>query len=455
MKKLVRAIVCLTMALLLVLGSGTSALAEHCKYGSEGECEIIWWVDGDEKMHARACKNHVEDKEYGNYVLLTDWEKCTLDEGGECTTCGHDYIRDPDPDPDPLPGYELDPMSMEFLMVTWQMCMEELIPPVDFKLSGNKLSIEFTDAFYDKFYSAPEDFGFEADVHINETMAVPTTYTISLEGGTSYNYTGSAIKPRVKLTCTEYGPMGFLLEQSMMEIQNVEYKNNVNPGTATASVMFNVAGMDETGFYETLSVNFTIVGEGGGDDGDDGDDDDGGLDEDQKELIEEALKTENGAVIIQGALETTNVGEVKLTEEAVDVEDIQHKELKAEINSLETGEVVGVIDVKLENAEIKEGTRASIEFEVGDQYNGWKMKVLHGKKNGVEIFETTAKDGKVTVKVSELSPFAIIAIEAPAAAAGDLPQTGDTSSLMLWMALLGLSLTGAAACGMRRKSAKR
>ena len=91
MKKVLCALLMLAM-----MACFTMAMAEECKYAGEGSpCDVGWWIDTEKRMHARACFYHVEDKEdMDSHVLITDWEACTLDEGGECTTCGWDYVRE-------------------------------------------------------------------------------------------------------------------------------------------------------------------------------------------------------------------------------------------------------------------------------------------------------------------------------------------------------------------------
>ena len=69
---------CAILAVMMI-GCVSVALAEQCKYAGQGSpCEPGWWVDTEERMHARACFYHVEDKEDVNsHVLITPWTPCT------------------------------------------------------------------------------------------------------------------------------------------------------------------------------------------------------------------------------------------------------------------------------------------------------------------------------------------------------------------------------------------
>ena len=49
-----------------------------------------------------------------------------------------------------------------------------------------------------------------------------------------------------------------------------------------------------------------------------------------------------------------------------------------------------------------------VPFNIGSNYNGKEVQILHKKKdNTYEIFKTTVADGKATITVSEFSPFMI------------------------------------------------
>jgi hypothetical protein len=55
----------------------------------------------------------------------------------------------------------------------------------------------------------------------------------------------------------------------------------------------------------------------------------------------------------------------------------------------------------------------TLTFQVGGQYNGKKVYILHKLQNGdIEHFTPTVEDGAVSITVQELSPF-LLAVDAP------------------------------------------
>lgn len=70
-------------------------------------------------------------------------------------------------------------------------------------------------------------------------------------------------------------------------------------------------------------------------------------------------------------------------------------------------EVLFVKEIKIENGNF-EG-KLTLNFDIGTKYNDKKFVVAHQKSsNGeIEYFNGTIKDGKATIEVTELSPFAI------------------------------------------------
>lgn len=87
----------------------------------------------------------------------------------------------------------------------------------------------------------------------------------------------------------------------------------------------------------------------------------------------------------------------------------------------------------------------TVDFKIGDTYNGKVVKILHKKSsdNTFETFKTTVVDGKATITVSELSPFVI-------ALTDEVPDTTTTSNnaqtssmdIVLYVGASLLSLTG-------------
>lgn len=76
-------------------------------------------------------------------------------------------------------------------------------------------------------------------------------------------------------------------------------------------------------------------------------------------------------------------------------------------------------DIKIENGTFN--GKLTMTFDIGEQYNGQKCVVLHKKNNGeYEQFNSTIENGKATIEVTELSPFAILIAETK--------QENDTST---------------------------
>ena len=69
--------------------------------------------------------------------------------------------------------------------------------------------------------------------------------------------------------------------------------------------------------------------------------------------------------------------------------------------------ILGSYELKLEGA-TKLTNPVDITFNVGTEHNGKTVYILHQKQNGTyENFEEKVVDGKVTITVSELSPFVL------------------------------------------------
>lgn len=67
-------------------------------------------------------------------------------------------------------------------------------------------------------------------------------------------------------------------------------------------------------------------------------------------------------------------------------------------------------DIKIENGTFD--GKLTMTFDIGEKYNGQKCVVLHKKNNGeYEYFKETVENGKATIEVTELSPFAILIAE--------------------------------------------
>jgi len=183
--------ICCVLLTLLLVFCCASALAEQCKYYYEDSpCEVKWWVDTQKQMHARACFNHVEEKEdMDSHVLVTDWENCTLDEGGQCTVCGWDYVREPEPD-----DYD------EYWAMGYEYYYEWYgVPPLEITENNGKLTIAFKDDFF--------TFMDENGIPYTESAMVATEVTLAEVGGV------------LNVEVSEYGPGRWLMRAGMMSVE--------------------------------------------------------------------------------------------------------------------------------------------------------------------------------------------------------------------------------------------
>gem|GEM_PF-5138711 len=89
----------------------------------------------------------------------------------------------------------------------------------------------------------------------------------------------------------------------------------------------------------------------------------------------------------------------------------------------------------------------SITFTVGNRYNYRNATILHKKQSGkIETLSGIVKNGKVTVTVSELSPFIIMVQPAKS-----VPKTGDTTSNLPLIMLAIFTAIGFTAFILNRK----
>ena len=433
MKKLICA---LTAALLLLTGSLGAVLAEtvyHCEgygVGNDVECIIIWSPYG-EKMHYGVCHQHVRDKEdpYSYYPVVA-YESCTVDSEGTCTLCGRNWSVN-----------QLDPYSLEMLMYL----LNSVTRPVDIGVSGAVASVEFSDEFWT-----------EADANgmaLGESLMVPTTYTLALIGGKEFAYTGSAITPAV-LEVSEYGPGSALTQYGGLEISDIVYTNNVNPGTAGAAVTLSM----EDGTQAKIQVTFTITGETE-------EPEEPEVPEEPEEFTQKQLVDENvaldGSLSMDAALMVTGISAGNTGYDAL----IKHE-------TAQKMELLAAYDVSLQG---KYEGKLKLTFVVGKEHEGKNVTVLHGKKDGqTEVLASVVENGVARVEVSELSPFLILAAKkqdnptqpttppaqptnppasttppAPTAQPTAVPATGDASQPMLWLAMTLLALTGLIVCVKR------
>lgn len=122
---------------------------------------------------------------------------------------------------------------------------------------------------------------------------------------------------------------------------------------------------------------------------------------------------------------TGNISDgAKITTKEIVKDSDTHLSMQSYINnhlSMEREEYKFVFmrDIKIENGTFN--GKLTMTFDIGEQYNGQKCVVLHKKNNGeYEQFNSTIENGKATIEVTELSPFAILIAETK--------QENDTST---------------------------
>ena len=114
-------------------------------------------------------------------------------------------------------------------------------------------------------------------------------------------------------------------------------------------------------------------------------------------------------------------------------------------------EILGVYDITVSGT--MDG-KAQLTFQVGSEYDGRNVIILHFNEDGsYDKYTGTVENGQVTISVDEFSPYVIALDDAEANTVA--PQTGDTSSPVLWMALMGVSVSLGVIVLLRRRALSR
>ena len=95
----------------------------------------------------------------------------------------------------------------------------------------------------------------------------------------------------------------------------------------------------------------------------------------------------------------------------------------------------------------------TLSFPVGAAYNGQIVTILHYVNGRVETYTAVVANGKATVTVSSLSPFAVLStgVTVPDDVVTDPPKTGD-AAMPLGFVMMGLAVLCALCLVMRRKA---
>ena len=111
--------------------------------------------------------------------------------------------------------------------------------------------------------------------------------------------------------------------------------------------------------------------------------------------------------------------------------------------------ILGVYDITLTGT--LEG-EAQLTFQVGTEYNGKDVIILHYAEDGsYEMYKAAVENGQVTISVSGFSPY-VIALDDESGTGTKAPQTGDTAAPGIWIALMGLSVVLGVAVFFKRRA---
>lgn len=165
--------------------------------------------------------------------------------------------------------------------------------------------------------------------------------------------------------------------------------------------------------------------------------------------VRKDVKIDNN-ISISGLLPDVNVkGERK-----------ENNEMVTEVNNAGYTKVLGTYELTLTGA-TSLANPIDITFDLGTEYNGQVAYILHKKANGsYERFEEQIKDGKVTITVSELSPFVVAVKEKtenennqkPTTNKGEKDTTPKTGTIdIIGYVLVTTILSGAGIVALKKK----
>ena len=109
--------------------------------------------------------------------------------------------------------------------------------------------------------------------------------------------------------------------------------------------------------------------------------------------------------------------------------------------------ILGVYDITLTGT--MDG-KARLTFQVGSEYNGRSVIILHYSDDGsYDTYKTVVENGCAVIRTDGFSPY-VIALDSENAG-NPAPQTGDTGNPAVWVAVMGLSAVLAMVVLLRRK----
>ncbi len=140
----------------------------------------------------------------------------------------------------------------------------------------------------------------------------------------------------------------------------------------------------------------------------------------------------------------TPVGVQEIPKTENEVLNPNYQELYEEVKKQGLTDVLGCYELKA-YGELYEGMEVS--FNIDKKYEGREVKIFHKKNDGTyEVFTDVVKNGKVTVKVNEFSPFMIVlskndgVVQNMNNVPNNAPNNAQTSSMNIIL-YIGISLS--------------
>lgn len=242
------------------------------------------------------------------------------------------------------------------------------------------------------------------------------------ENGDSRDYTGVVIEPPADVPSTD---------EPVTDVPSTDEPTTEEPVTDVPSTDGPSVGSGSDGTTAGSGSDDTVTGDAGSNSG--------AQTETQKTVSDSAGKVTVSGKLSEGAEVTVNV--------VAPNTDAYTKYVSAE--SVKGKTILGVYDITL--AGELEG-EAQLTFHVDAKYNGKDVIILHYADDGTyETYNAKVENGQVTISVKGFSPYVIALNESGSSVGAAAPKTGDSSNIMLWIALLGISAAAAAGALIRRR----
>ena len=242
------------------------------------------------------------------------------------------------------------------------------------------------------------------------------------ENGDSRDYTGVVIEPPADVPSTD---------EPVTDVPSTDEPVTDEPVTDVPSTDGPSVGSGSDGTTAGSGSDDTVTGDAGSNSG--------AQTETQKTVSDSAGKVTVSGKLSEGAGVTVDV--------VAPNTDAYTKYVSAE--SVKGKTILGVYDITL-TGEL-EG-EAQLTFHVDAKYNGKDVIILHYADDGTyETYNAKVENGQVTISVKGFSPYVIALNESGSSVGAAAPKTGDSSNIMLWIALLGISAAAAAGALIRRR----